>query len=109
MPGDVSVYVRIRPPLAGEPREAAATVLNKETVRLEVARTATVCEHGCDAAFGPHAIVACDLLGITLLMHVPLLSTMSFVFKHDRQVFVFIPTDESRASNRPGTSRRARR
>ena len=55
MPGDVSVYVRIRPPLAGEPREAAATVLNKETVRLEVARTATVCEHGCDAAFGPHA------------------------------------------------------
>ena len=55
MPGDVSVYVRIRPPLAGEPREAAATVLNKETVRLEVARTATVCEHNCDAAFGPHA------------------------------------------------------
>ena len=55
MPGDVSVYVRIRPPLAGEPREAAATVLNKETVRLEVARTATVCEHGCDAAFGPQA------------------------------------------------------
>ena len=55
MPGDVSVYVRIRPPLAGEPREAAATVLNKETVRLEVARPATVCEHGCDAAFGPQA------------------------------------------------------
>ena len=74
MPGDVSVYVRIRPPLAGEPREAAATVLNKETVRLEVARTATVCEHGCDAAFGPQASqaelfdgVARDVVDLSLI------------------------------------------
>ena len=53
------------------------------------------------AAFGPNAIIAYNLLGISLLIHSPPLATLTRVFRTNTSEYILRPTTESRESSRP--------